>query len=80
MNVETALELAVIFMCEEHDFSHLRGFSATEQLFLVFCLMYINLEEILKENRAGKKRKKKWSSIKKAIPKMFIEIKLIDMS
>lgn len=57
IHIETLMELAIRFACEENDFSDLQGFTAIEHLYLISYLMYINMEEINKEIRKTKRKK-----------------------
>lgn len=56
LNIETMMEMAIIFTCEEHDYSRIRGLNAADQIFLVLCLMYLNLEEMDKEYKQNRKK------------------------
>lgn len=57
MKLDTIVELACIYLCEENDFSDIRGFAAAELIFVVLALMFIHLTEMDEEYKREKKKR-----------------------
>lgn len=51
ISADTIMELTSKFLCEDHDFSGLRGLEAIELIFVVQALLFVNLEEMNRQHR-----------------------------